>query len=224
MKTKKTPQADMERNRSLFFSIGLVLALGSVLAAFNHKSPLEAAPIVESVDWDVPAEIIIPVTRDEKKEIEIKPLTIDEIVVDLDDGQEEANFENFTDEIGAGDEIFVNPVLSQTPEPEEVAVVSFADQMPQFPGGTSALRHFIANTVNYPVLARENGVQGKVFVQFVVNTDGSIADAFVVRSADKALEKEALRVINNMPKWKPGIQNGKPVRVRFTVPINFVLQ
>lgn len=225
MKTKKSPKADMERNRSLFFSIGLVFALASVLLAFNVKSPLEAAPEVESVNWEIPEDVLIPITRDkpEPKRV-VPPVTIDQIVVDLDEGQEEANFDDFTDEIESGELIYVNPALNNAPEPEEVAVVSFADQMPEFPGGVSALRHFIGNTVNYPVLARENGVEGTVYIQFVVNTDGTITDAFVARSADSALEKEALRVINSMPRWKPGMQNGIPVRVRFTVPINFVLQ
>ncbi|WP_163716267.1 energy transducer TonB [Mangrovibacterium lignilyticum] len=225
MKTKKSPKADLERNRSTFFFVGLVLSLGLVLAAFSFKSPLEAAPEVESVNWDPPEEIIIPVTRPEEEKVEIAPLTIKDIVVDLEEGQEEINFDNYSDEANVGDLFEVNPVISNRPaETEEATVVVIAEQMPQFPGGMQSLIKFIASAVKYPALAQETGVQGKVFVRFVVNTDGSITDAMVVRSLDASLDREALRVVNNMPRWKPGMQNGKPVRVMYTVPINFVLQ
>ena len=96
--------------------------------------------------------------------------------------------------------------------------------MPEFPGGEAALRQFLATAVKYPVIAQENGIQGRVYVTFVVNTDGSITDARIARGVDPSIDKEALRVVNTLPKWKPGKQRGKPVRVSYTVPINFVLQ
>ena len=82
----------------------------------------------------------------------------------------------------------------------------------------------IANAVKYPVIAQENGIQGKVYVTFVVGKDGSVFNAQVARGVDPSLDKEALRVVNRLPKWKPGKQRGKPVRVSYTVPINFQLQ
>ena len=88
----------------------------------------------------------------------------------------------------------------------------------------AALMQYLAKNIKYPTIAQENGTQGRVIVQFVVNRDGSIVDAKVVRSVDPYLDKEALRVINTMPKWKPGMQRGKPVRVKFTVPVMFRLQ
>ena len=97
------------------------------------------------------------------------------------------------------------------------------EEMPEFPGGQAALMSFIAKSIKYPVVAQENGIQGRVTCSFVVNKDGSIVDAEVIRGIDPSLDKEALRVINTMPKWKPGKQRGKPVRVKFTVPINFRL-
>ncbi len=96
--------------------------------------------------------------------------------------------------------------------------------MPQFPGGEQALFKFLNENIKYPVIAQENGIQGRVICQFVVNTDGSIVDIQVVRGVDPSLDKEAVRVIQSMPKWIPGKQRGKPVRVRFTLPINFKLQ
>ena len=99
------------------------------------------------------------------------------------------------------------------------------ESMPEFPGGQQQLFKYISENVKYPVIAQENGIQGRVVCQFVVNKDGSIVDVVVVRtSGDASLDKEAIRVIKSMPKWTPGKQRGKPVRVKYTVPVNFRLQ
>jgi protein TonB len=98
------------------------------------------------------------------------------------------------------------------------------EEMPEFPGGDAALRNYLATNVKYPTIAQENGIQGKVYVNFVVGKDGSITMAKIARPVDPSLDKEALRVVNCLPKWKPGKQGGKPVRVSYTVPINFQLQ
>ena len=99
------------------------------------------------------------------------------------------------------------------------------EKMPEFPGGQAALFKYLSENVKYPVIAQENGIQGRVICQFVVNTDGSIVNVEVVRSGgDASLDKEAVRVIKSMPKWHPGQQRGKPVRVKYTVPVNFKLQ
>ena len=104
------------------------------------------------------------------------------------------------------------------------APYSVVEQMPEFPGGEAALRKYLSNSVKYPRIATENGVQGKVYVNFVVDKNGSISNVKVVRGVDSALDNEAVRVIKAMPKWIPGKQNGETVRVSYTVPINFVLQ
>ncbi len=101
---------------------------------------------------------------------------------------------------------------------------SFVEQMPEFPGGEAALNKYLHNSVHYPTIAMENGIQGKVFISFVVDTNGSISNAKVTRPVDSSLDKEAMRVVKAMPKWIPGKQNGEAVRVSFTVPINFVLE
>ena len=88
----------------------------------------------------------------------------------------------------------------------------------------AACLKYLSQNIKYPVMAQENGIQGRVIVQFVVNSDGSIVDPVVVRSVDPSLDREALRVIQSMPKWKPGQQRGKAVRVRYTVPVTFKLQ
>lgn len=97
------------------------------------------------------------------------------------------------------------------------------EEMPEFPGGQDSLRNFIAQTVEYPEVSREMDVQGRVFVEFVVNYKGEVCEAKIVRSVDKNLDMEALRVIKALPNWKPGYQRGEPVNVKFTLPINFKL-
>lgn len=108
--------------------------------------------------------------------------------------------------------------------PEDAVVFTIVEEMPEYPGGEDALRQFIAQHVEYPPIAQENGIQGKVYVTFVVSADGSVKNAKVVRGVDPVLDQEALRVVNTMPRWKPGKQRGKDVNVSYTVPISFVLQ
>lgn len=115
------------------------------------------------------------------------------------------------------------PVQVVEEEPVEMTIYEVVEHMPDFPGGEAALQKYLKKHVVYPESARKKGVQGRVLVQFVVGKDGSICDTKVVRSVEPVLDREAVRVINKMPKWKPGRQKGKPVRVRYTVPINFRL-
>jgi len=111
--------------------------------------------------------------------------------------------------------------ISDKPEKEPVFVD--VERMPEYPGGIDALIQFLNENVKYPTIAVENNIEGKVVVQFVVDRDGSITDVQVVKSVDPSLDKEAKRVISAMPRWVPGIQDGKPVRVKYTVPVNFAL-
>ena len=109
-------------------------------------------------------------------------------------------------------------------EKEEQQVFVVVEGMPELPGGELALRTYIAKAIVYPTVAQENGIQGKVFVTFVVNKDGSVSNAKIARGVDASLDSEALRVVSTLPKWKPGKQRGVPVRVSYTVPISFKLQ
>ena len=116
-------------------------------------------------------------------------------------------------------------VAQPEPKPEvENKVFDVVEQMPSFPGGMQALMEYLGNNVKYPVVAQENGVQGRVVVSFVVERDGSITDVKVVRSVDPSLDKEAVRVVKSMPRWIPGKQNGQAVRVKYNVPVAFRLQ
>lgn len=116
-------------------------------------------------------------------------------------------------------------VAQPEPKPEvENKVFDVVEQMPSFPGGNAALMKYLSENVKYPVVAQENGVQGRVVVSFVVEKDGHITDVKVVRSVDPSLDKEAARVVRSMPSWIPGKQNGSAVRVKYNVPVSFKLQ
>jgi protein TonB len=103
-------------------------------------------------------------------------------------------------------------------------VYTVVEEMPEYPGGEAALRKFISEKILYPVIAQENGIQGKVYVTFVVSADGSVKNAKIARGVDPVLDKEALRVVSTMPRWTPGKQRGKAVNVFYTIPISFILQ
>ena len=130
------------------------------------------------------------------------------------------------DEVG-GEVLKAKEEIAQ-PEPpkheEENKVFDVVEQMPSFPGGMPALMQWLSQNIKYPVIAAENGVQGRVIVQFVVEKDGSITDVHVAKSVDPSLDKEAARVVKAMPHWIPGKQNGSAVRVKYTVPVAFKLQ
>ena len=103
-------------------------------------------------------------------------------------------------------------------------VYDVVEQMPSFPGGQSALFQFLSQNIHYPEVCEENGIQGRVICDFIVEADGSISDVQVKKMVDPSLDREAVRVIKSMPKWNPGKDKGKPVRVRYTVPVTFRLQ
>ena len=115
-------------------------------------------------------------------------------------------------------------VVDEKPKEEETKVFDVVEQMPQFPGGPKALFEYLSKNIKYPVVAEENGIQGRVIVTFVVERDGSITDVKVAKSVDPSLDKEAQRVVKSMPHWIPGKQNGSAVRVKYSVPVTFKLQ
>lgn len=116
---------------------------------------------------------------------------------------------------------FANEIPTDSVKKE--MVFDMPEQMPQFPGGGDAMDQFVNETIKYPAAAKEKRIQGKVYVQFVVEKDGSITDVIVRRGTNELLDAEAVRVVKLMPNWKPGSVKGKPVRVRYTLPITFSL-
>ncbi len=228
MELKKSEKADLEGKRTTLLLVGLVVALGLTLLAFEWTAKQSKAESLGKVQSQDVEEEIIPITREEVKPPPPPPPPKVVEVLNIVEDDVEIEDELEIEDSEADDEtvIDVAPVVStQEEEEEETAKVFFiVEDMPEFPGGEMALRKYIAKHVKYPVIAQENGVQGKVYVTFVVGKDGSINNARIARGVDPSLDKEALRVVNGLPRWKPGKQRGKPVNVSYTVPINFVLQ
>lgn len=229
MEIKKSPKVDLENKRNIFLLVGLVVALGAVLLAFEWTSRKTEVSSLGTVQAQAVEEEIIPITRqDEVKPPPPPPPPKVVEVLNIVDNNVKIEDELKIDDTEADKMtvIDVAPVIQtkKEEEEEEAQVFFIVEEMPEFPGGELALRKFIANAIKYPVIAQENGIQGKVYVTFVVDKDGGISDARIARGVDTSLDKEALRVVSTLPKWKPGKQRGKPVRVSYTVPINFVLQ
>jgi protein TonB len=231
MELKKYPSCDLNCHRNLFIELGLVLALGIILLAFEFKTHVKKAEITGAVIAQEIESEIIPITRRD----EVKPpppppppRVVEVLNIVSDDIEIEDELEIQDTEADAETEIDVSPVVvgyaQEEKEEDEEQVFYIVEEMPEFPGGELALRKFIANAIKYPVIAQENGIEGKVYVSFVVGKDGRVTNARIVRSVDSSLDKEALRVVNSLPVWKPGMQRGQPVRVAFSVPISFVLQ
>ena len=136
----------------------------------------------------------------------------------VDNGQDDrAKFQTAVDEI-----VVEEPV--EKPKEVKEEILTLVEQMPQFPGGDAALMKFLSSHINYPPMAAENNVQGKVILQFVVEKDGHVGEVKIARAVDKDLDREAVRVVKSLPKFIPGRQNGHPVRVWYTLPVNFKLQ
>ena len=225
MELKKNPKADLRRYSGLFLEVGFVVALGVVLGAFSytvHEKNTAGFGELEEVDAE---EEIIPITRQQ----EITPPPPPEVpkiaeVINIVEDDVEIDDELDIADVEADQDTEVAIVeMTEEEEEEEAEVFFIVENMPEFPGGDVALRTYIAQNVKYPEIAKENGLSGKVFVQFVINQKGEVQDVKIARGVDPALDKEAIRVVQGLPKWKPGSQRGKQVRVSYTVPINFQL-
>lgn len=228
MEIKKTSKADLENKKGLFTEIGLALVLLGCLLAFEWQSKAAEINIADMPEEVATEEEMVPITKQE----EIKPpppppppKMAEVLNIVTDDTEITEELEIADSEMDEDTEIEFQEVQVEE-EVEEVAdeVFVIVEQMPTFPGGDLELRKFLAQSVKYPVIAQENGIQGRVFVSFVVNQKGEVTNVKVARPLDPNLDKEAVRVVQSMPKWSPGMQRGKPVKVSYTVPINFVLQ
>ena len=230
MEIKKSRKADLEGGKGLSILMGIVVGLAVLFVGFEWGTQEKTIQKDEGIA-DIIAEEEIDITRQEETPPPPPPPPPGEQVAEVLNGvEDDVEVEN-TDLLSSEDnqaeaqtQTYVPPVVKVEEEEESSQqIFMVVEEMPEFPGGQAALMSFIAKSIKYPVVAQENGIQGRVTCSFVVNKDGSIVDAEVIRGIDPSLDKEALRVINTMPKWKPGKQRGKPVRVKFTVPINFRL-
>jgi protein TonB len=225
MEIKKTPKADLENKKTLFFEIGLILALVVVLVSFEYKSYDKVTiDLASRVVQDVPEEII-PITEQKVKPPPPPPpkqVTQIKIVEDDVEVEDELDIDVEADDQTEVEE-YVPPVEDEE-EVEEAEIFTVVESMPTFPGGMGALMKYLAENIKYPPLAKESGIQGRVFINFVVEPDGSISNVKVLRGIGGGCDEEAVRVVKNMPKWSPGKQRGKPVRVSYNLPVKFTLQ
>lgn len=229
MEIKKTPKADLENKKSTWLLVGYVIVLAFMFIAFEWTKRDIKIDTSQAITDLVFEEEIIPITEQPEQAAPPPPPAAPPIAETLTIVEDDADVDETTiatsEETNQAVEIKYVPVAVEEEEPEEQTIFEVVEQMPEFPnGGMAGLMQYLSKNIKYPTIAQENGTQGRVTVQFVVNRDGSIVDAKVLRGVDPYLDKEAIRVISSMPKWKPGMQRGKAVRVKYTVPVMFRLQ
>lgn len=228
MEVKKSKRAAIENQRGTWLLMGLVVVLAFMFVTFEWTQHDINVATGSLADEPVFVETLLPITYPEEK-LEPPPppaIKVAELLNIVDDDDPDA------DVVVVGSEDTDAPVVigyiplevETEKAPVEDEIFALVEKMPEFPGGNAALFQYLNKNIKYPVVPQEQGIQGKVIIQFVVDKNGTITDPVVVRSVDPYLDKEALRVIKAMPKWKPGMQRNQAVRVKYTVPVTFRLQ
>ncbi|HAQ66116.1 MAG TPA: energy transducer TonB [Bacteroidales bacterium] len=225
MVDKKTPKADLENKKVYFIQIGLILALVLVFLGFEWKT--YDKKVVETFQRQVTnvAEEIVLITQ-QKVEVAAAPPPATTTIINI-----------VEDDVAIDDEIVIDaeatatsevqqyvPVKHEEEEIVEAEIFQIVESMPDFPGGDEARMTYLRDNIKYPQIARESSISGTVYVTFVVEKDGRVTDIKILRGIGGGCDEEAMRVIKAMPRWKPGKQRGKPVRVQFNMPIKFTLQ
>lgn len=228
MEVKKSPKADLEKRRGLYLEVGLIAILAAALVAFNIKSYDKEVKQVSTrtVKEEMQEELM---QTQEKVEPPPPPEQPEVTPTDLKVVENDAVIENeatvFDADAKNAENVEVQHVeVTEEAEEEEETVWVAVEEDPEFPGGLDALSQYLADNIQYPALARENGITGKVFVTFVVEKDGRVGQIKILRDIGGGCGAEAVRVVKAMPKWKPGKQSGKPVRTQFNLPVSFNLR
>ena len=226
MEEKKSPKANLENKKLIFTQIGLIISLAIAWMAFEHKS-YDKREIDPSLlrQTEVLDEEMVEITKQEEQKPQ--PVEVPKQTTQLEIVQDDVE----TEDLNINAEVEQNEVIEEyvAPEIEEEEVVEqeifqIVEEMPSFPGGDVKLMEYIAKNIKYPQIARESGIQGRVFIGFVVEPDGSISNVKLLRGIGGGCDEEAMRVIKSLPKWKPGKQRGKAVRVSYQIPVMFKLQ
>ena len=228
MELKKSPKADLESKKTLFLEIGLVFALAVALLAFNWKSyEKKETTFAQAAVMEVPEEQIIqtqentPPPPPPEPEVQMS----EDIKIVEDDVKIEHELKTINaDDLTKPDAPVVKIEVKEEVEEVEETIFLVVEEQPSFPGGEDKMFEYLYSNIKYPQVAKENNITGRVFLTFVVEKDGSIANAKILRDIGGGCGQEALRVVKNMPKWSPGKQRGKPVRVQFNLPVVFDLQ
>lgn len=222
MENKKNPELDNERIKLPLIFLGFFIVGSIILLSFSFETAL----VSQGLDRDgrdkadIPEEIIeVEQPEDEPVVQELPPPDIppppSEDIVEEESKDEDEQI------------VVETPPIDIEPEPEpepEAPIVDYPDKEATFPGGAAAMKQFLADNINYPEIAMEMGDQGKVFIEFVVEKDGSITQIKVLRGVSREIDREAKRVVRDMPKWTPAESKGESVRARCRIPINFILQ
>lgn len=230
MEVKKSKKADLENKRGMFMEIGLVVALAIVIIMFSVS---QREKVVEVMDLGTIADEVevIDVTTEQEPETpteQVQQQTV-QVIADVlnvvkNDTKINTTFD-WVEDFSEADDIIITPIEVETEEIEEETIFIVADQKPTFQGGDlNVFRNWVQSRLTYPQLAQENNIQGTVVVKFVVEKDGRITNIQVLRSPDKTLSDETIRVLSNAPKWEPARQRDQPVRFSYTLPVVFKLQ
>lgn len=228
MELKKNEKANLENKKSLFLQIGLILALIICILALEWTSGQKKDSIFDGMTEEAIEEEQIPVTEETPPE-EIPPpeVTVTDLFEIVEDDVVIENEVRFEDDETSEDKVveIYAPVLQAEEEETEDEIFVIVEDMPKFRGGDiNKFREWVQKRVRYPELAAENGIQGRVFISFVVETNGNVSNVTVTRSVDALLDEAAKEAVAASPKWEPGMQRGRPVRVRYSIPIIFQLQ
>lgn len=231
MEVKKSPKASLENKRFLFTEIGFVIALLAVLFAFDYSSKEKKVATLETETAAVEVEDMIPITQETPPPPEVAPkipILSDQIdVVDDNIKIDDNMFQNLEDDANSGVEImdYIESAPEEETIEEEAIPFQLVEEKPSFNGGdANEFSKWVNSRLVYPEIAKENGVQGRVTLQFTVNADGSVSNVKVLRGVDSSLDKEAVRVVSSSPKWKPGKQRDRAVKVTYTFPVIFQLR
>lgn len=230
MEIKKSPQADLERSKGLSLLLGLVVALSILFVALEYRSRVEKAVLSTQYDMAMVDDALIVADQQEQPEPEqpqpeqqIEAQLPDEFNV-VEDNKEVAKiaFVSADEKKELPPPAPVGPVVVEEEDADHVFEI--VEEPTSFPGGNDAMMKWLRDNVKYPEIAQENNIQGRVYVSFVIERDGTPSNVQIARSVDPALDREAVRVVSRMPKWNPGKQRGRPVRQKFTIPVLFRLQ
>lgn len=234
MDIKKSDQANLDKRRSTGFLLGLILAMALLFAAFEYTTRPQSYDEDDSMLDDLAEDLTMKSAPQDTKDM-VSAIAAPASKAITENVKEVAHVDN-SDKIapitsklviGSGQavqkEAEATEALPQVTADKDTAVLRTVEQIPEFPGGIVQFMKWLTRNLRYPPQAQEQKIQGKVVVSFIVNKDGSISSPTVVKSVDPMLDNEAMRVVKMMPRWKPGLEKGKPCRTMFAIPINFVL-
>lgn len=226
MKNLKSQKSSLEKMRGIFFQSGLIIACGLILVAFEWTTPviiseLPRPDIVIDGDFDLP-----PITYREIEKPKVKHDFVKKTGTII-----KVRKEPFVEPIDPTPEPIIEPVVFdpswvtvEEPVVDKDVPTYFFEHKPKFGENDGAIFKYLADNLKYPILAKESGIQGTVHLKFVVGKNGKVRDIEVVKGVNKLLDNEAVRVVKEMPNWSPGIQNGKPVSVYYSLPIKFTIR